>query len=488
MPVLVFQLLILLVDAVVMAAGARQPYVELDKGAPAEKSIGLDYTSELAIKNPLTAIKLKHFTLAYSFSLMLLVNVILTALVAHLMDVTDVQTSSPRVVSQVVQFGNNTILASDSFDPVFGVVTATKLYGAQQIPWTTPDYSILPVELNNLPKTSNFELRVTSRNVQIDCRVLNAAEFQLGPTSNGWEAETSDRGCNFRTTFGEALERGQTDYLRTYTQQCSAQAGLSRIIVIAAANANQAATSLTNKTAVSCSMKYYNTTGLLSLSVDPSQPQAPVINNFIPETSVLYDPKPGFASSIEEQINQGTVIDPTGTIAATAFGQIILQYSQSLSENSYLEGSYLQQATEKLYRSLFAVFTNEYLIESGPTSQVKGTVHEFQSRLVVVPIVAYLVIVILAAMEVMLIRIYIYTNCNNSILYEEPKGLLGAATILRNSYLMDRVEEFGAVSSDGKVATTLSSIDSSDETWVYTDWQTPSNARLMNSKVIGIAA
>lgn len=487
-PVFIFQLFILLVNAIVVAAGARQPYVELVKGAPAARSISLDYTTELAIKNPWTALKLKHFALAYSFGLMLLVNVVLTALAAHLLDTASIQTSDSRSVIQDVQFRNDSELFLDDFNPVFDIVAATTLYGGEQIPWTNHEYGLLPVKLDGLPRTSNFSFHTTSYTTAIDCKVLSTpSEFRFGLTTNGWEFKLRDRGCNFESTLVPTLELDIKDYLHTYRQSCSLQANSSRIIAVAGLNANNSTTKLTNVTAVSCITAYYNTTGLLSLSVDPAKLNHPIVNDFIPTESTLMFPRPGFGIAIETQINEGTVIDPTDDVSTTNFGRLILEYAKSLSSESYLGGSIIQKATEHLYRSIVAVSTNRFLIEPATSSEVSGIVYETEARLVVVPVVAYLIIVVLAATEVMLIWIYLYTRNNKSILYEEPRGLLGAATILRNSYLMDRVEGFGAVSADGKVATTLSNIDAAGETWIYTDWQTPSTAKLMNSKVIGTA-
>lgn len=196
-PVLIFQLYILLIDAIVKAAGARQPYVELNKGAPAEKTICLDYTAGHAMKNPWTALKLKHFTLAYGFTLMVLVSVILTALAAHLLDRSDIETIRPHKVKQTLEFstGSGSLNARSDLISMLDIVAATKVYGGQPIAWTTLNESILPAELNGVPKTSNFTMKATAYSVGIDCRVLDGPdEFLLEQTENGWEFETADRG------------------------------------------------------------------------------------------------------------------------------------------------------------------------------------------------------------------------------------------------------------------------------------------------------
>ena len=78
----------------------RQPFIELcrDEGASAERSIALDYQSELAIKAPAKAFKLKHFMLGYSFdhtntSVMKMGNVLLGRPISLLEDIPTAEAS-----------------------------------------------------------------------------------------------------------------------------------------------------------------------------------------------------------------------------------------------------------------------------------------------------------------------------------------------------------------------------------------------------------
>ena len=109
-PVLVIQVYILAVAALVNAASGRQPYVELARnntkhnGAAPQKSILLDYQSNWAICAPFRALRYNHYMLAFSFSTMLWVNVILTALAAHLFFTKTFPIGRPIAVDQPAVF------------------------------------------------------------------------------------------------------------------------------------------------------------------------------------------------------------------------------------------------------------------------------------------------------------------------------------------------------------------------------------------------
>lgn len=194
LPVLIFEIYALTVAAVVKAAAVRQPYIELREqgenqhwGAAAEKSILLDYQSYWPPLAPVKALRYNHYMLAFGFTIMLLLNLILTSLASHLFFATSISLSRGVDVQRAFTFASplndDAFGYQDSLTPTMDIVASTLIYGDKPIAWTTLNESFLPVSLEQskgsaaVPK--NLTVPAVAYSVSMDCKVLGSTEFEL---------------------------------------------------------------------------------------------------------------------------------------------------------------------------------------------------------------------------------------------------------------------------------------------------------------------
>lgn len=269
-----------------------------------------------------------------------------------------------------------------------------------------------------------------------------------------------------------------THILGTYWTECSLEAYYGRVVVIAAQNSDAGQT-LTSKIGISCIPSYYNVTGTLDVTSDHSSPSGIAIRSFTPSKFVRIDPYPVFGSAFARQLQQPTVSDPTATLLASTFGSLIFYAANDFS------GEALLNATASLYIGAFAVMTQKFLVQpSSSTSTVTGTIYTDETRVVVVPAVAYTVVGILAGVSIMLAWILWYTRHHRSILYEEPIALVGAAATLRKSDLMSWIQRIDADGWSGEVANAFKYEHGKEEVprgWRINQWARPSRMSIIST-------
>ena len=499
LPGFIFTIYGLLVREIMKALGTRQPFVELwnqGLGAPAEKSVLLDYNAYPWYQAWPLAIKNKHHLVAAGIKIALTMHVA-GPLAAHLFTPVIVSRDFPQTVQQESSFNSSAFFASSDIAPVLDTVASTQIYGGELPPWTTSTYSLLNfTEPKVFPGTiglSNFSIATTAYSADVDCVILPSSQFELTHQGQGWVFEGLDRGCVVQEPdifSGPAVANGQTwfkYYLQTFANvSCPTDAGWTRLVAVAAANFNDSTNVLTNITAVSCMTSYYTSPGILNVTLDPTQSAAPRIQSFTPQNKTLIDPRPTFAVNFEQVIHQPSIVDDTITLSATEFGSLISSYAQKQSPQGFLNGSILANAIGNIFPATFSVMSTTYLVQESNPISILGTVHVASTRLIVVQQVAYVIISVLAIVIAMLFLTYIIIHIRKqeSILYEKPIGLWGSAAILRHSELQKEAESLGSVSS--KAVEMRKSFEPPSELsqkgWKMVDWDIPSQARIVTTE------
>lgn len=496
LPVLGFQIYGLGIAGIVTAAAVRQPYVELreqpkgrqvEGGAAAETSVLLDYQGYWSPLAPFMALKYNHYMLCYSFTVTLLVSLVLISLAAHLFFATTVQFLSDVNLDRTHAFVSDAFTTNlsvplASMTPVNGIVSSTLIYGGQSIPWTTLSEAFLPCSIPESSSTRNhsfFTIPTKAYSTELDCQVLGYGEFELLEASNKhWYYTINDRGCKVKNVeFSPELSALYTDfvYLQS-TISCPAQADYTRVYLVVASKIRGDTSTLHNKTAVSCIPCYYETTGTLSFSID-STTCAPVIKSFTAQDRRKMGADPLFGRAFAFELPQAQTYDNSATIMSNVFGSIILDYAKKLSSD-YYSGEVLTKALSDSYRAAFAAAANIYLILPEVSDTITGTVHVEETRVVVVLAVAYTIIAILILVLIMLLCIYLHVKKYHSILYEEPRALVGIARILLNSDLLQRVSDLVQTSKWAtKVIKTLENeTKAAQPGWQLDRWYEPEHA------------
>ena len=499
LPSLIFTSYGIVIRGIMKAIGTRQPFVELcdqGLGAPAEKSIFLDYYAYPFYEQWFKAIKNKHHLVASGIKIAWTTHVA-ASLAARLFTPVLVSRDFERTVQQESNFNNSAFLASSDIATVLDTVASTQIYGGELPPWTTSTYSLLnftePKVSSGTIGLSNFSIATTAYSADVDCVALPSSQFTLTSQGQGWLFEAVDRGC-FLQEPDILPEPVVTDqqvtfkyYLQTFANvSCPIDAGWTRLVAVAAANLNDSSSGFTNKTAVSCLTSYYNSLGILNVTLDPTHSAAPRIQSFMPQNKTLMDPRPTFAVNFEQVLHQPSVVDDTATLSATEFGRLIFLYAQKQSSQGFLNGSVLANAISNIFPATFAIMSTTYLVQESDPVSIQGTLYVSSTRLIVVQQVAYSIISVLAAIIAVLLLTYktIHWQKQQSILYEKPIGLWGSAAILRHSEVQKEAESLGSESS--KAVEMRKAFEPPSELgqkgWKMVDWDNPSQARIISTE------
>lgn len=495
-PALVFQVYSLTAAAVVKAAAARQPFIELRRdyppgeGAAAEKSIFLDYESFILPLAPFRALRYNHYMLCYGFTTIIVVSVGLTALASHLLTTAELAFEEPTTVNADYSFNSLGFTARSDIAYVIDSVASTQIHGGRPSSWTTSSEAFLPVALAGVPDTARLEFNTTAYSAIPHCRVLRQPEeFVLAQDAGGWYVNMLDNGCRINHSFFTgSVSPFVNYYIKTYLNgACGAAAHESRFAVVAASNFDKSAAAFSAVTAISCTPSYNVTTGRLSVSVDTSRLQDPGFNTFSPNEDITQDYRPAFANPFERQIDESGYDDASNRLQASAFGRLVYLYARSVSENAPLGDDVFAQAVDGTFRAAFAAMASRFLVQKIDGTSRLAVYYRNTTRLVIFPPVAYTMIGVLALVLIMLGWVGIYTHSRHhlSVLYEDPVGLAGAAAVLRHSELMVYVQTRDAAACQGRVASEVrdnARLNPHPRGWILQHWDQPAAAHITSTR------
>ncbi|KIW70768.1 hypothetical protein PV04_03009 [Phialophora macrospora] len=514
-PVLIFQIFGLYFAAVVDALGERQPFVALRRpgGSTTKTSILLDYRGKVAAVRPWTAVRNKHWMLSVSFLATLLVSLFLSSLASHLFianTIPMVGTELTRLSStfQPLDFGYDSDLT-----PVLDVVSSTLVYGGLFPAWTTSNKSFQSFDrpaMSLKPSTlASYVANTTAYSARLQCRSLAKGEYVLDPAADGdgLTFGAQDHGCDFSPTLIDATP-GFENYIQTFSNvSCPLDAGLSRLFVLAAHTPDLATIKPSEVTVLSCRTAYFQHSGDLNVTYGLDGSSA-AINSFQEHAHgfrPLDNPMPVYYQNFEQQLHQPSIVDNTATTSATDFGRIILAHARKhAGAQSPFAPDPMMNATSVLFAAAHAVMVSSFLwqadgsaadVEGG--SAVAGSLTVPTVRLVVVDSIANVLLSALAVLAVLTVWIAVDVINNESVLFEEPTGLLGAAILLHGSHvgaLASNLRNEPAAALDGRVlaharrrrrlcglAVPWSAYGDEvrGKKWTMKDWNDPSNAKIV---------
>jgi hypothetical protein len=218
---------------------------------------------------------------------------------------------------------------------------------------------------------------------------------------------------------------------------CAYSAGYSRIGLLAGNYDPTSSLHVSNFSVISCIPSYWTTPGNVTISNDSS-------NN----GSVYAFTREGNATSFrpllwrpfENNLHDISVFDPTNTYQTDDFSRVIYTLSAKLNPSSPLNDTSLANAFERVFTTVYTMTANTLLFQQAvaPT-QFDGVLTVAQNRLYVVSPIAYAVVGAMLAILICNIVLFIYAHARESILLEEPVGLLGHAALLDQSELLNIV-------------------------------------------------
>ena len=474
LPSLIFTCLGLHWGAIQSAASDRQPFVELARpnGAPASRTVLLDYRAIIPPARLVKFFQNRHWPLGlaqlavWSFS-------ILPPLSASLLVASMATIQQPIPIAMTGSFDQSFMNNTMDTRAVLDSVTATLIHGAGYIPWTDKEHAFAPFLAasdteDGSPPTNATTLtaNTTAHSAYLNCaELIPDTEFSMNAsqsrTADGIVGKVimsgADRGCAIGQEFTVA-ETQEVYFVTTAEITCGIQASYSRLIFTYGHFSRTSPTLLSNLSVISCAAGYRVTTGDLAVTVPSSSSgnsTAPEVLSFTPTSPSLdsHDLAFGFWRQFELKLFTSLAFSTGTTWATTDFGTVALYRALQLqhgnrarsTDNSIvLRGEFLAKAVSDVFTSVYSIgMATAGLVpedEHNQREQRKGVLETEITRLYVVPAVAATLVAMLIALCGVAGLVLWYARSHETLLYEEPAGLLAHAALLSDSELLKAVK------------------------------------------------
>lgn len=443
LPVLIFRLLGIYWECIASPLSQRQPYVDLleNGGAPAEKSVMLDYLSIPMLWRWWTAFRNRHFIVSVCSFLTLLMSIGVTALSARLFAVQAVQITTKVPILFDSTFDDSAINSTLVWFPVIDTVSAIRVHHGAPLPWTDQQYAFRPYQLQSFVDT-NAEVKVNTKaySAYLNCSALS--DYELSLRGSRLYMTASDRGCDISQDF--QVSEMQEVYFKTTSEiSCSADSWYSRLVFTAATYSNDSSTLVSNVTVLSCVTNYRETLGELATIATNDSLSNLAVQDFHGLEST--DTRPSLWRVFEQNIMSPTTFNPQATWSTTAIGNLVLYYAQQMAGSQYLSGDVLHRAVSDIFSAIYLTAVAQHAFVTLETPEViTGEVGLLTQRLYTVYWVAYTIAAVLLFILGATLAAIAHVFSHATILKEEPAGLLAHAAILENSPLMGSVAELRA--------------------------------------------
>lgn len=463
LPVLIFRLLGIYWESIANPIAQRQPYVDLlkDGGAPAKKSVLLDYLSIPILWRWWTALRNNHLLVSACTILTLVMSIIVSALSARLFALQVVLVAAETPILFNTTFNESTLNATTDWIPILDTVSAIWVHHGGLLPWTDHQYAFQPYHLQGF---TNAEAEVTANtkaySAYLNCSVISDPQIKL--ESSHLYLTANDRGCDIDQDF--LVSDMQEVYFKTSSEiSCSAAAWYSRLVFTAATYSSESPNHVSDVTLLSCITSYRVTSGSLVTVTRNDSSSLSMIQEFHP--SVFDDGRPTLWRLFEQGIMSPTALNPKTIWSTSAFGSLVLYYAQELAGDRYLSSDVLERAVTEIFSAVYLTAAAQHaFVPLEPSILSTGQAITLTQRLFTVNWVAYTItIILLLSLFADLVAIgHVYTNA--TFLEEEPAGLLAHAAILEKSPLIDVAAKVRAQGSRSVVETAARG-DLKDSRW-----------------------
>jgi hypothetical protein len=433
-------------ESAVTAFADRQPYVDLKKGGgrPARTTIMLDYNAEPFIYGWLIAVQNKHFLLAACKLSSVVLALLVVPLTSFLFTPASFASNTTFPLSFETSFNSSILGEYPNYPDLrlqLGSAAAIRIQDASRPPWTDGEYAFAKfVPLLDVGD-ANVTLETTAYSAQSNCIYIPESQYRktiLTPGDTGIPAlsigiTADDRGCQISSFINFRLTPEHPDtIIRIWTtMSCTADAGWSRFSILTALYTD-ASTSVTNFSLISCAPSYQITSGTLVATTDSLS--VPSLRTFAPNPSNTSQFRPdAIWSFFETGIQTPLCYDTASNVDSNEFGQYVYKIASKNNPTTPLLPGTIMDAAQTLFTTTFAVFASTTLFK--PTSSpANGTgIRSVQeTRLIVVSPIAYIVLSVLIIVAILNMSLFFYAR-QESMLYEEPVGLLGMSGILHKS-------------------------------------------------------
>lgn len=428
--------------AVIDSLAEETPMRDLAKpdGASLKKTVLLDYRRHLSFIRWSVAFKNGHSFLGSCMLLSVINTIILVPFAAHLFSAIPVNNTKQTTFSLSTSYNASADIALVDYAPILATVTAVRTQGGQWPNGTDGTYAFPNFTAQAYAYNQNvtqWALNVTGYTASLACVTVSAYDISTVPAGDGAATiaiTANDRGCNI--SLKGAIGPGSSVFLKTNAIiGCSAESGLSRISFFAGTYSATAPYLLNDMSVVSCRPSYNQINGTLTA---PPRLQPLSFN----PNNKSDDARPtnwrGFEQNMLSLSNIG---NPDSHDFTSGFGELLLQYARTQGASSSLAPDLLASSASTVFTSIFAVFAESFLfapVSSDMTVAGFSTISE--TRLTVVTWSTFTSIGILSILIILTVILFFYLRKFKPVLPEEPRGILGCASLLHGSNLNDLLD------------------------------------------------
>ncbi|KAH7350244.1 hypothetical protein BKA66DRAFT_431459 [Pyrenochaeta sp. MPI-SDFR-AT-0127] len=463
LPVLVFRLLGVYWEWITNPISQRQPYVDLLKnsGAPAERSVLLDYLAIPILWRWWTAIRNRHFLVSACSFLTLVMSIVVSALSARLFAVRTVPITTEVPILFNTTFVDSAINSTVDWVPVLDTVSAILVHDGGPLGWTDQEYAFQPYHVQD-PVIAGSEVTASTKaySAYLNCSALS--EYQLNLEGNRLFLTANDRGCKITQDF-QVSDMQEVYFKASSMISCSADAWYSRLVFTAAEYSSDSPTNVSKVSVLSCISNYRVTSGNLITVVRGNSSSFPTVQAFQAEASD--NTRPTLWRVFEQNIMSATALNPQVIWSTSVLGNLVLYYAQKLAGPQYLSTEVLERAVSDVFSAVYLTAAAQHAFTplQAPTTST-GQVARLTDRLFTVYWIAYIIVVILVLSLCTALVAIVHVSANATVLEEEPAGLLAHAAILEKSPLLDVVTELRRRDS-GRIVETATKGDLKDSRW-----------------------
>lgn len=448
LPSLIMTIYRIMWDTIVSGASDRQPFVEfqrLQKNAtPGDSALNfkLDYKSYPSFFAWTVALRNGHIHLGLPMLLSLVLSIAIVPLAAHLIIASPSQSSSSVAINFTKSFNESALAPVISLQPALDLATANRIYGATPPSWMTLEYAFEAFEVGEgSTSTGNITAKTNAYSIQLDCQTFpeSSATYTDSETQSGGAVyyNMNDRGCEVSGFL--TVANTTSTYIQGWQSNC-AGSEYGRVGVIAGTYSDESSIKLANYSLISCVVWYWNTSGSITVSLQPSA--LPQFISFSPNTSISLHPWQLY-QQLENTFYRYAFFDVSNTIQADAFGFSVYSYAQAKNAASPITPDLIKNCTEDMFQTLYAGLGAKILLQDNSIPQdATGELSTPVTRLYVVTPVAYTIVGVLVLALICNIILLIYTYMTKSILMKEPFILAGEEGILNQSHNPQLVSEY----------------------------------------------
>jgi hypothetical protein len=453
-------------ETTVMAFAERQPFVELKKpgGRHAAVTIDLDYRSAIPFFGWYKAARNKHFLLSACMFWSALLAFLMVPLTSFIFTPIEFTLNSTFPLSMTTAFSDEIWLNYTRDGPLskfpdiglsMSSAAAVHIQDGQRPRWTAGAYAFGQIVPTRTMSNGSVLVDTIAYSALANCEHVPDSSIQaeiLSPGDTGIPAisvmlRAIDRGCNLQSNFNFRVSEN-TDLVQPYlwlwsTQLCPRETGFTRLGFVSVIY-DKTSQLVSNFSLVSCAPMYQKTPGTLRADIVGNSSLLP--QKFIPDTSQTLSDVPSIGWPFyEHDLTTIGCINKFAAIESNSdFGNLMYQIAGKQTPASPLAPASIIDAVHTLFSTTFAIFASSAMFKPLEVEEAFTEVYsKEETRIVVVPFVAYIVIAILVVAAMLNIMLFVSAR-QKSIVFEEPVGLPGAAGLLHESSLVQMVKDINA--------------------------------------------